>query len=287
MEKRDFRISDIVRDDLQLSQPVFKTDENISELYREALNISYKYNQTEREKGKSDYISAAKLHATAVLHLLYQIVLSACMNAGHADFFMRRQAAISENDELRNALKFYSTHFPSPLLDEDKRKNEGIRREEDSRAFFIHQVMINNPALVEASRPFVYPENLQYPSGFSSLASLLSAYIKDESRNGKSLEDEDIFTLLTKPSRIYPNSLTDQIKYIIREWAYLLPKDLIELLQLSISYIKEEEKDRGIPGPPGPMPVTDYSDELYEYEAFSDDSNWMPRVVMIAKCTLV
>ena len=147
--------------------------------------------------------------------------------------------------------------------------------------------MINNPALVEASRPFVYPENLQYPSGFSSLASLLSAYIKDESRNGKSLEDEDIFTLLTKPSRIYPNSLTDQIKYIIREWAYLLPKDLIELLQLSISYIKEEEKDRGIPGPPGPMPVTDYSDELYEYEAFSDDSNWMPRVVMIAKCTLV
>ena len=289
MEKRDFRISDIVRSDLKLSKPVFKTDENISELYREALTIAYSFNQKEKEKGKSDFVSAGKLHATAVLHLLYQIILSACMNAGHSDFFLRRQAAISENDELKTALNFYSKHFPSPLLDmiDKDKKNEYIRREEDSRAFFIHQVMINNPALVEASKPFVYPDNLQYPSGFSSLASLLSAYIKDESRNGKGLEDEDIFTLLTKPSRIYPNSLTDQIKYILREWSYMLPKDLIELLQISISYIKEEEKDRGIPGPPGPMPIADYSDEVYEYEAFSDDSNWMPRVVMIAKCTLV
>ena len=287
MEKRDFRISDIVRSDLKLSTPVFETDENISELYREALSIAYSYNQKEKEKGKSDFISASKLHATAVLHLLYQIVLTACMNAGHADFFLRRQSAINDNDDLKNALSFYSNHFPSPLLNDNKELNSFIRREEDSRAFFIHQVMINNPALVEASKPFVYPEGLQYPSGFSSLASLLSAYIKDESRNGKSLADEDIFTLLTKPSRIYPNSLTDQIKYIIREWAYMLPKELIELLQLSISYIREEEKDRGIPGPPGPMPITDYSDEQYEYEAFSDDSNWMPRVVMMAKCTLV
>ena len=264
MEKRDFRISDIVRSDLKLSTPVFETDENISELYREALSIAYSYNQREKEKGKADFISAAKLHATAVLHLLYQIVLTACMNAGHADFFLRRQAAINENNELKNALKFYSANFPSPLLNQDEKISEYKRGEEDSRAFFIHQVMINNPALVEASKPFVYPEGLQYPSGFSSLASLLSAYLKDESRNGKSLADEDIFTLLTKPSRIYPNSLTDQIKYIIREWAYLLPKELIDLLQMSLSYIREEEKDRGIPGPPGPMPITDYSDEMYE-----------------------
>lgn len=287
MEKRDFRISDIVRNDLELKTPVFMTDDNISELYRQALKISYIYNENEKKRGKNDYISAGKLHATAVLHLLYQVVLSACMRAGHADFFLRRQNAINENEELKSALSFYSKHFPSPLLNDNK--IEGIkRREEDSRSFFIHQVMINNPALVEASKPFVYPEGLEYPNGFSSLASLLSAYIKDESRNGKSLEDEDIFTLLTKPSRIYPNSLTDQIKYIIKEWAYLLPKDLVELLQLSISYIREEEKDRGIPGPPGPMPVTNYAEEEYnEYEAFSDDSNWMPRVVMIAKCTLV
>ena len=158
MEKRDFRISDIVRSDLKLSKPVFKTDENISELYREALTIAYSFNQKEKEKGKSDFVSAGKLHATAVLHLLYQIILSACMNAGHSDFFLRRQAAISENDELKTALNFYSKHFPSPLLDmiDKDKKNEYIRREEDSRAFFIHQVMINNPALVQVNQSYTF-----------------------------------------------------------------------------------------------------------------------------------
>ena len=178
MEKRDFRISDIVRNDLELKTPVFMTDDNISELYRQALKISYIYNENEKKRGKNDYISAGKLHATAVLHLLYQVVLSACMRAGHADFFLRRQNAINENEELKSALSFYSKHFPSPLLNDNK--IEGIkRREEDSRSFFIHQVMINNPALVEASKPFVYPEGLEYPNGFSSLASLLSAYLDE------------------------------------------------------------------------------------------------------------
>ena len=286
MDKRDFRISDIVRDELQLKEPVFKTDDGISALYKEALVISYRYNTDAKNKGKSDFVSAAKLHATAVLHLLYQVVLTSCMNAGHTDFFSRKLQAIRSNGELQESLMFYNMHFPSPLLDEEKKYGEP-REEENARSFFVHQVMINNPALVSASKPFVQPDGLTYPQGFSALASLLSAYIKDESRNGKSLEDEDIFTLLTKPARIYPNSLTDQIRYILKEWAYLLPAELLTLLQQSLDYIREEEKDRGMPGPPGPMPVTDFSSEAYEYEAFSDDSNWMPRVVMIAKCTLV
>ena len=157
MEKRDFRISDIVRSDLKLSTPVFETDENISELYREALSIAYSYNQKEKEKGKSDFISASKLHATAVLHLLYQIVLTACMNAGHADFFLRRQSAINDNDDLKNALSFYSNHFPSPLLNDNKELNSFIRREEDSRAFFIHQV------IQQLLSPFIRQADFMHP----------------------------------------------------------------------------------------------------------------------------
>lgn len=287
MEKRDFRIAKATRLDLQLQEPVFTTDEDLSQLYREALTVSYRYNEKARSEGRSDFVSASKLNATAVLHLLYQTVLTACMKSGHLDFFSRRIQAVNANDELKRALSYYGDNYPSPLLDSEKA--EGLYRDtETARGFFVYQVMLNNPALVKASKPFILPEGFEIPSSFMALSSILSSYIKDESRNGKALEDEDIFTFLTKPARLYPDSLQEQIRYIMKEWAYMLPAELIELLQLSLDYIREEEKDRGTPGgAPGPMPVTDYSGEAYEYEAFSDDSNWMPRVVMMAKCTLV
>ena len=289
MEKRDLRISNLVRKKLDVKNPVFETSQDIASLYKEALTISFSYNQRMKEEGKSEFVSAAKLHATSVLHLLYQTVLTRLMAEGQSDFFTRKINLINSNDELKKALDFYSTAFPSPELEERRKKNESpvLLEEEDSRAFFIHQIMLNNPAMISACRAFINPEGLVYPSGTASLASLLSAYIKDESRNGKALEDEDFFTLLTKPARLYPNSLSEQIKYIIREWAHLLPDYLIDILKQALDFIREEEKDRGMPGPPGPMPVTDYSEEMNEYEAFSDDSNWMPRVVMMAKCTLV
>lgn len=287
LEKRDFRIAKSVREEIQLLEPVFKTNSELPELYREALNISYRYNEEEKRRGSSSFVSASKLHATAVLHLLYQNILTSCLRSGHQDFFARRMKAVKANGELSKALGIYDENFPSPLLSQEKAEGP-YREQETARGFFIYQVMLNNPALLKASRPFILPEGFEIPYSFRALSSILSSYVKDESRNGKDLEDEDIFTLLTKPARLYPDSLQDQIRYIMREWAYMLPEELIGLLQLSLDYIREEEKDRGTPGgAPGPMPVTDYSSEAYEYEAFSDDSNWMPRVVMMAKCTLV
>ena len=91
------------------------------------------------------------------------------------------------------------------------------------------------------------------------------------------------------PSRLYPDSLIDQLQYILREWSPMLPEGFIRLLRSSIDYINEEEKDRSGTGggAPASIPVMDYSSIANEYEAFSSDSNWMPCVVMIAKSTLV
>ena len=288
MERRDLRIPLITRERIKVGGAVFPTDESLDLLYREASLLSYRYNTELKKSGaESGFVSPGKLHASAVLHLIYQLVLSARMGDGQSDFFTRRIATVASNDELSDALGFYSRTFPSPAL-EDRKPDAATRMTENMRGFFIHQVLLQNPALIAAAKPFVSPDQIVYPPEFKALSSILSSYVKDDLRNGKPNTD-DIFTMLQLPARLYPNSLEEQIRYILREWSAFLPADLIRLLEISMDYIREEEKDRGgVGGGGGPTEVTDYSEsDLNEYEAFSDDSNWMPRVVMMAKCTLV
>ncbi len=288
MERRDLRIPLLTRERIRINGSVFPTDEGLDLLYREASLLAFRYNSELRKSGaESGFVSPGKLHASAVLHLIYQIVLSARMDDGHGDFFTRRIATVASNDDLSKALDFYARTFPSPAM-EEKKPNASTRMTENMRGFFIHQVLMQNPALLAASKPFVSPEQIVYPPECKALSSILSSYVKDDLRNGKPNTD-DIFTMLQLPARLYPNSLEEQIRYILREWSAFLPAELIRLLETSLDYIHEEEKDRGgVGGGGGPTQVIDYSEsELNEYEAFSDDSNWMPRVVMIAKCTLV
>ena len=285
MENRDLRIANSTRGEINFTKPLFSTQKGLSSFYREASEFAYIYNEYSKQHSKNEYLSAAKLNATAVLHLIYQAVLSFYLSDGQSDFFSRRVKTINENEDLKKALDFFTVNYPSIALEENK--TMGFEAEtENMRGYFIFQVMLNNPALISAAKPLITPDELTLPRSFKALSSILSSFEKDDLRDGEPNKD-DIFTLLSLPSRLYPNSLESQIKYMLREWSFMLPSELKRMLENSLDFIKEEEKDHGFGGAPGPMPVADYSEEAYEYEAFSLDSNWMPRVVMIAKSTLV
>ena len=280
MVNRDLRIAEITRKEIDFKEPLFQTGNGTASFYREASSISFKYNEMKKKEGGDfEYLSAGKLNASAILHSAYQTILTYLISGTNEDFFRRRLATVEANDSLRNALDFYSAAFPTELPDERT-------REEDMRGFFIHQVILQNRAMVAAAKPFFTPEGLVFPDSSKALSSILSSYVKDDLRNGEPNTD-DIFTFLCMPARLYPDSLLDQIQYIIREWAAMLPDYFVNLLKSSMDYINEEQKDHGFGGAPGPIPVVDFSSEINEYEAFSSDSNWMPCVVMIAKSTLV
>ena len=290
MRIRDFRLAEVTRKETGITKPLFSTNEDLETLSREAGEFATRYNDLIKKKGGEDslYISQGKLHATAVLHMLYQNVLSSYLRDVNPDLFTRLTPLISSSVEMSNVINFYNKEFPSPLL-ERIHPDPLFKLEENIRGFFIHQVMLVNPALVQAAKPLVTPEGVIFPEEAKALQSLMGSYSKDVSRPGGGI-DEDIFSFLTKPARIYPNSLKEQISYILREWSHLLSEDIKRMLLSSLDIMSEEEKDHGTgigPGGPGPMEVPDYSGLNNEYEAFSQDTNWMPRVVMMAKCTLV
>ena len=86
--------------------------------------------------------------------------------------------------------------------------------------------------------------------------------------------------MLRAPAIAVPHSLAGQLEYILARWGYLLDEYLFRLLR-SLDLIKEEEK--AIYGGSGPSEVYDYSGMMDEPERFSEDREWMPRLVLMAK----
>ncbi len=112
-------------------------------------------------------------------------------------------------------------------------------------------------------------------------------------------DGHSLIELMRMPARRAPTSLAGQLRYIQATWGIFLGADLEELirrLDLAIGILAEEERalhlrfggggdggggGRRVEGPTFGPSAAD------EPEAFSSDSAWMPRVVLMAKSTYV
>ncbi|PKL25242.1 MAG: alpha-amylase [Spirochaetae bacterium HGW-Spirochaetae-3] len=91
--------------------------------------------------------------------------------------------------------------------------------------------------------------------------------------------------LLRAPMRASPHSLAGQLAYMKRHWGLLIGDRMARLLG-GVDMLGEDERPSFPPGP-GPVRVPSYAAIDMEYERFSEDKDWMPRVVMMAKSALV
>ena len=101
--------------------------------------------------------------------------------------------------------------------------------------------------------------------------------------------NHDLITLLREPQVYAPESLRGQLEYLQKYWADFLGEWLKRILA-GMDTISEEEKAawQGFGG--GDLPdMVPYSFEnlMNEYERFSADSEWMPKVILMAKTVLV
>ncbi len=119
---------------------------------------------------------------------------------------------------------------------------------------------------------------------------------------GESLELPDgtrakLVELLRAPARHVPTSLAGQLRYVREHWAAILGAELDALigrLDIAIGVLAEEERGLhlrfggGGGGKDAPPDVPSFKAGVAdEPEAFSSDSDWMPRVVLLAKSTYV
>ena len=85
-------------------------------------------------------------------------------------------------------------------------------------------------------------------------------------------------------------TLDEQIDYVLKAWESILPKGLLTMLLRAQDLLQEETRMRDWQGPVE-APVLEfgpgYAGGDHEYDGFSEDRDWMPNVILIAKQTWV
>ena len=93
----------------------------------------------------------------------------------------------------------------------------------------------------------------------------------------------DLISLLRQSAIEAPDSLEGQLTFMRSRWGLIFENFLSRLIG-GLDLIREETKP--IFAGPGPTQVPEFFSDI-EFEKFSSDLEWMPRLVLIAKSTLV
>ncbi|HAV76694.1 MAG TPA: alpha-amylase, partial [Anaerolineae bacterium] len=101
---------------------------------------------------------------------------------------------------------------------------------------------------------------------------------------------ESLFDILRAPADASPESLEGQLQFILAKWGNLLGETFASRIIRGIDFLREEIIHQKLAhGDFVPdVPVQSYSGGEYtEYERYSPDKEWMPRLVLIAKNSYV
>ena len=118
--------------------------------------------------------------------------------------------------------------------------------------------------------------SLEKQTEYNEIIEEIGNFFESKARFGPN--NQNLIELLKEPARLFPYSIREQLEYISQNWGELLQNNLYKILT-ALDLIREEERFRGL----GPGESLVYEYDHFEYENFTPDKDWMPRVVMIAK----
>jgi len=130
-------------------------------------------------------------------------------------------------------------------------------------------------------------EPTAYKKLIASLNSFFAEIAKDEPA---ATGGEALFDILRAPAAASPDSLEGQLQFILAKWGELLGETFVARIIRGIDFLREEVVHQHLShGDFKPdVPLQTYSaGEYAEYERYSQDKEWMPRLVLIAKNSYV
>lgn len=309
----EFHISRAVRNACDFPQELYQSSGNVILANIGAVRtFAVKFNKYLVSQNQTQ-ISAGTLNAMGLLDEIFHL---AC-------YTYRRQkypAAFSEllsdlensfgQGELNKLLLDFTNEFPPTdvyqgrLSAEDwlslefkERRTKRIRsnREQALEEMIMLFLANENPAF----KPFKIlfdDSNLKENPKFAEMWSKMQGYFKKLPYFGSF--GHDLISFLREPVKFAPDNLQEQLNYVRTHWAELfIPggdgdegEDYwLKRLFGGIDILSEEWKPEWHPtnGGSPDMSPPNYDYLMREYERFSADSDWMPKVVLMAKTVLV
>ena len=301
----EFHISRAVRDECAFALPLYASTGNvILANMRNVRAFAVKLNEYFTKRGQNDrQVSAGSLNAMGLLDEIFHF---ACMMYRKTKFPDAMTGLLSDLDasfgkeKIDSLLRAFSEQFPPVAVYQGKigiddylageALDEGTGRVRTNREATLEELMMlhlenEDPAFKPFSVLFddiALSANPEYAETWRQM----QAYFKKLPYWGA--YGHDLVTFLREPVQYAPNDLYQQLEYVRTHWADLLGEWLKRLLS-GLDVLNEEWKPKWQPGNGGTpdMQPFSYDNLMKEYERFSPDKEWMPKVVLMAKTVLV
>ena len=177
-------------------------------------------------------------------------------------------------DALKLGLLRFQEHFP-------RLQQEPVKPAVVLEEMLLLAIENQNPALEKYRE--LFDESPLLDTVYTDLLGSMDVFFGYEP--GFKAGKESLLQILRAPIEASPESLSGQLRYVVERWGVLLGERYINMILRGMDYLSEEairEPSNG-GGDGAPPPVPDFFGEYEEYERFSPDKEWMPRLVLLAK----
>jgi glycosidase len=294
----EFHISRRARDFYKFDQSLFSFNGNAIFANFHAVRLF-----TQKINQKKDLVTfpeqavkAGQINAMGLIDEILHYVISLYCRQNNPNLMDNALATLEEtigSENLDNALFAFTNQFPPTIV---YQQQKGVAEYLDAstegrsnRAIALEELLLlwvtnKNPATLPYSELFA-DQSLISETVYSRIIKVLYTFLDSQPHFGP--DNQNLMDMLRAPAIAVPHSLTGQLEYIRTHWTELLGSFLYRLLS-SLDLIAEEEKLSF--GGPGIIPVPDYRSaalNALDLERFSADSEWMTRLVLIARNSYV
>jgi glycosidase len=240
-------------------------------------------------------LSAGDLYALGLINEILRYMTTLYLERVQPDAFDTGLERLETNLDPKQTgalLNVFNSHYPPKSVYEGGQTvSEYLSGEADSescRALSIEEILTLalsnlNPAF--APFRFMFDDRpLAKETVYPQAVAELQAHFKALPSFGPG--GQNLWDMLRAPALASPDSLSGQLDYIRSHWGEYIGKYL-SLLLTGLDVLSEEHKPQWQGGAPGPMDALTFEHHDDEYEAFTQDKDWMPKTVLMAKSTLV
>ncbi|MDR2494292.1 MAG: alpha-amylase [Spirochaetaceae bacterium] len=288
----EFHIRREVRVRHGLEQTLFSLTGNVVLTnFRDVRDLTAKLNAPEERREHP--VRAGELNAMGLIDEILHYIVALYREQVQPDLFESALSRLAERvgeEKTGGLLGAFCALFPPRPVYAGEASVEsylgGSDHGETCRALALEELLLLALAnLNPAFRPFRFLFNdgdLAEATAYESAIQELKTFLAELPPFGP--EGMNLWDILRAPALASPDSLEGQLAYMRSRWGLVLERFIGRLL-MGIDVIKEENKPSFFG--PGPSEAYTYGTLVHEYERFSPDQDWMPRTVLMAKCTLV
>lgn len=318
-----FHVTKISRAKYKIEENLFSLKGNlvISDS-KTARSLSDKINVIRRDEGKFDQqVTAGQINALGLLHEIFHLLIRKYENDNKKGVFKDGIDYLKNNlteDELdKTLLKFVEEFPPLPVYQNKVKASDyliGQTENKSNREIILEELIILNLENINPAthqlKELYSDERLLKETKYKEIIEQTEFFFENEPKLG----GFNLLSFLRQPIIESPYNIEEQLDFIRTKWAAFIDENILNKLLSGKDLIREDYKlfvqhgggEKGTPPVPSYELDQNYFDLLkaklaagkalsedesqyyqLEVKRFTDDLDWMPRVVMIAKNAFV